>query len=167
LTKVSIWELKRGYSSKAPSSNIEILTLIDSPNKKPPILENWINKIEEEAKTHKRKFWFIVFRRDRKVSCICMRKKTFDRINKQNDWLHMTPPFGSVCQIYLKDQEYPIYIMTLKDFFSWCNPETLTKRVSMKSSSEPKKMSKRNLKKKMKCYNKNDHAVFTNRKEKS
>ena len=161
LTRVSIWELKRGYSSKAPSKNIEVLTLIDSPQKKPSILESWVNKIEAEMKAHKRKFWFIIFRRDRKNSCICMAKKTFDRINKRNDFRHITPPFGSVCQIYIGSHEQPIYIMTLKDFFAWCNPETLIKRVSIiAKSAQPKKMNKRILKEKMECYNKNDHAVI-------
>lgn len=84
-TKNFLIEIKRGYSKQ-----ISLFPFIDFSVKvkKKPILFQWWIKAEKERKQHKRKWSIIIFKRDRKETCVFLSKKVFDifiRLNKQKD----------------------------------------------------------------------------------
>jgi hypothetical protein len=135
-TRISIWELKRGYSAKNSNRGISLLTIIDKLTaEKPPILVEWWTKLIEELKTHKRKFGFIIFKRDRKNACIAMHTSTFDYLNRRNKKKYYWPPFGPNATIYTNGLE--LRIMQLEDFLEWCEPETLTRKTIRRQKGEP------------------------------
>jgi len=72
-TKNFLIEIKRGYSQK-----ISLLSFVDSsPKNKKPILLQWWIKAENEKKEHNKKYSLIIFKRDRKKTCICFDQKVF------------------------------------------------------------------------------------------
>jgi hypothetical protein len=127
-TRVSIWELKRGYSAKNSNRGISLLTIVDKLSaEKPPILVEWWEKLKDELQTHNRKFGFIIFKRDRKNACIAMHTSTFAYLNKRNAKKYFFPPFGPTATVYTGGLE--LLVMQLEDFLNWCEPETLTRKI--------------------------------------
>jgi len=117
-----VWEFKRGYggerSKRKPSEQIDPLSILDNPKhqKKKPVLQEWWAKISKERRSHKRKFAFIIFKRDRKDICISMTQKTFNYIEKKNRKFLRK-------KIYIKMYGYNVVIMRLDNFCKWCNPQ--------------------------------------------
>lgn len=161
-TKICMIELKRGYSSKkitcknkkckkkisipnTGNNSISILNLLDAPLtkklKKGPILLQWINKAIKEAKQHKRKHPIIIFRRDRKVSCIVLIRHTFDML--QNNYRNFTMSDGQICEINIFGLNF--FILRLDDFFDWCPPNAFFKKINI-------------LEKRRKIYNRGKYA---------
>lgn len=130
LTRVSIWELKRGYSSKngSPSQCIGVLNIIDGKEtKSPPLLVQWIKKVETEAKIHKRKLWFIIFQRDRKNACICTRKSTMDYLKRRNHEKFCLFSENRSCDFFING--HSISVTPLEEFLCWCDPQTIVKAI--------------------------------------
>lgn len=128
LTKVCIFELKRGYSQKNRSAGISILTIVDKLQKeKEPVLLQWFKKLDKEMRQHKRKFGFIIFKRDRKNICIAFTEKTFVHLESRNVKKYCWPPFGPTATIYMKHRA--LHMMKLEDFLEWCEPETITRKI--------------------------------------
>jgi hypothetical protein len=134
LTDIVLFELKRGYSSKTPSKSISLIAFIDKLSKeKDPILLKWMDKLDEETKTHGRKFWLCIFKRDRKQAVIGMMKSTFDYINDRNVNRYIWPPFGPSADIYIKSKIFRF--MLFEDFLKWATPEGITRKI--KRRGEP------------------------------
>lgn len=128
LTRISIWELKKGYSGKSPSTCVGVLNLIDGKKtKNPPLLIKWIEKVEGEAKTHKRNLWFLIFERKRKKACICMRKETMEYLKNKNN----NQDFKSSCDLFF--EKHSISITQLDHFLDWCAPETIKRFIKRRN----------------------------------
>lgn len=128
LIKVSAWELKKGYSSKSPAKRASLMSFLDNlPTEKEPLILRWARKVKDECKTHNRKFWFIVFQRDRKQSVICMDCSTFKYLNNRNPKKYIFPPFGAFCDMWINGCK--LRFMLFSDFLNWCDPQTITRRI--------------------------------------
>lgn len=121
-----IFELKSGYSKGPPSQQIQIVELLDNRNKKLPILIQWIKKLKKEAKKHNRKHPVLIFRRDRKDSCIVFFDYTWEMI-RSNNQREFTMNDGPSVMIGYK--KYNLFVLRLLDFFYWCEPQALIKKV--------------------------------------
>ena len=93
LTKTCIFEMKRGFSDKHQivenkktkkmgikkvRHGLEVLTILDKlDSSKNPILLEWWRKVERERRQTRRKYSFIIFRRDAKQACIVMIVKKY------------------------------------------------------------------------------------------
>lgn len=136
LTRMCIFELKRGYSQKNRSAGISLLTIVDKLVKeKDPILIQWFAKLEQELKDHDRKFGFIIFQRDRKNACITFQTDTFNYLKERNVKKYFMPPFGPTARIMLWKMD--IVVMTLESFLEWCEPETITRRIRRRQKGLP------------------------------
>lgn len=136
LTRMCIFELKRGYSAKNRSRGISILTIVDKLLKeKDPILVEWYKKLGKELKQHDRKFGFIIFQRDRKNPCITFHSSTFNYLKKRNKKKYYWPPFGPTARVMLWDMD--ILVMKLDDFLEWCEPETITRKIKRRQKGKP------------------------------
>lgn len=129
LTKTTLIELKRGYTGKKGSGSqrhISFLTMIDTPKigkrKKKPVLIEWWKKAQKERKKAGRKRVFIVFRRDRKESCLVISRKFFLKLRETNGHM-MCPPYYGVGWINFMGTE--LMVIKVEDFFDWCKPELL------------------------------------------
>lgn len=150
LTKICMFELKRGYSNKTKkcknkkckerisvpvSSNdgISILNLLDAPStkrkKREPILLRWVDKAIKEAKQHGREHPIIIFRRDRKVSCIVIMHHTYEML--QNNYRGFTMADGQSCWVSLFNLNF--HIFRLDDFLYWCPPKAFFQKVNILS----------------------------------
>lgn len=136
LTKSCLFEMKRGYSDKHKivknkktkklsvrkvSYGLEVLSILDKkPQHKDPILLQWWKKVEEERIATRRKYSFIIFRRDAKESCIVMDEVTYKFLWVRNG-------YNTYREIRIKydiiDQLSPLVIMKLEEFLCWCNPK--------------------------------------------
>jgi len=136
-TAVSIWELKRGYTSKRGTyGSISILSIVDKLSKeKDPILVEWSKKLHRELKTHKRKYGFIVFQRDRKNPCIAMGAETFKELKLKNKKKYYWPPFGPICQICTRKVD--LVLILFDEFLEWCEPETITRKITRRQKGFP------------------------------
>ena len=107
-------ELKRGYTK-----DISILDFLDK-NRGEPILLKWWNKAEKERRLAKRKYIFIIFRRDRHKSCILLKEQVF---GKMKDW------FGTFNNniINIKHKNLKLVAIELDKFLDWCNPNFFQK----------------------------------------
>lgn len=136
LTRLCIFELKRGYSEKNRSRGVSILTIVDKLLKeKEPILVEWYKKLVKELHEHKRKFGFIIFQRDRKNPCIALHSSTFEYLNRRNVKKYFWPPFGPTCRVMLHDLD--LVIMKLDDFLEWCEPETIMRKTIRRQKGLP------------------------------
>lgn len=127
LIDLCIFELKSGYTKQYASQSIQIIELIDTRNKKDPLIVKWIKKIQKESKQHKRKHAIIIFRRDRKNSCILIFKNTWNILTKNNNY--STNNINMAIVHYGKDI---FAIMKLYDFFNWCDPKAFYQKVKRK-----------------------------------
>lgn len=125
-TDQAIWEFKRGYGGvrskskrkRKPSQTVDPLSILDNlkSQKTKPLLQEWWTKISKERRRHKRKFAFLIFKRDRKDICISMTQRTFNYIeNKNRVFLRK--------KISLRMYGYNIVIMRLDNFCKWCDPQ--------------------------------------------
>lgn len=136
LTRLCIFELKRGYSAKNRSRGVSILTIVDKLLKeKEPILVEWHKKLVKELKEHKRKFGFIIFQRDRKNPCILLDTATFEYLNRRNKKKYFWPPFGPTARVLLWNLD--VTIMKLEDFLEWCEPETIFRKTIRRQKGLP------------------------------
>lgn len=143
LTRLCIFELKRGYSQKNRSAGISLLTMIDKlESEKDPILIEWFKKLQNELKDHDRRFGFIIFKRDRKNICIAFYSSTFDYLKERNVKKYFWPPFGPTARIMLYDMD--ITVMTLDSFLEWCEPETITRKIRRRQKGLPYEQSTNN-----------------------
>jgi len=113
-------ELKRGYKE------ISVLNIIDSVERKnaaPPIILKWFNKTIEEAINHGRKHPILIFRRDRKVSCIVLLQVTLNLLVE-----NQKKPFTND-HLYLNMHGVNLVIIRLLDFLKWCDPKAFFKKV--------------------------------------
>jgi hypothetical protein len=110
-----LFELKRGYSK-----DISVLDFIDKTGK-PPILIKWWDKAEGEREDAGRKETLIIFRRNRRKTCVMIRLHFFADLmgfcgNYHGDRLaYVTHAKG-------KDNKV---ILDYKGFFDWFSPATL------------------------------------------
>ena len=128
LTSNSIWELKKGYTKGSPANKIGILPFIDNlPTENYPLILKWVRKLQEEAQTHNREMWFIIFKRDRKQAVICMDSSTLAILNKRNPYRYNWPPFGPVAMVYI--DKLCLVFFQLDRFLKWCSPNSITNRI--------------------------------------
>jgi hypothetical protein len=143
LTRVCCFELKRGFSSKHKivknkktkkqsvkkvAYGLEVLSILDKqPKHKEPVLIEWWKKLEYERKATKRRFSFLIFRRDAKQACIVMSYKTFEFLCKRNGVFD-----GRILSIHFSQLEKSskiarsnesLCIIKLDDFLNWCQPK--------------------------------------------
>jgi hypothetical protein len=134
-------EIKRGYTKRvAKNDEISILNLIDrmygKRKVKPPVLIRWIRKAMKEARLHGRKHSLIIFRRDRKRSCVVMLSKTFELL-QNNHRPFIFPHDGQYCIVQYK--RYEMVILRLEDFLEWCPPKAFFKKIT-RVTNRPKYM---------------------------
>lgn len=123
-------EIKRGYNRKktSPGAQIAILDLIDSPERKrKPVLFSWWDKIEQEREEHERKYSFIIFRRDRHNTCICMHKKTFTALEKRSRKSFIFPHNGTWLEVQKKG--YHLKVLLLEEFLAFFKPEHFRRKI--------------------------------------
>lgn len=137
LTAKSIWEFKRGYTSKkGTTGSINIISIVDKLTaEKDPILVNWFIKLKKEMRQHGRKYGFIIFQRDRKNACIAITNKTFNYLRARNKRKYFFPSFGPVVSILCYKIEFSI--MDLEDFLEWCEPETISRTIRRRMKGLP------------------------------
>jgi len=125
-------ELKRGYSDHT-NNGISILNMLDAPLskklKKGPVLLRWVDKAIREAKQHDKEHPIIIFRRDRKVSCIVIMRHTYEML--RDNYRHFTMADGQSCQISLFHLNF--HIFRLEDFLHWCPPNAFFQKVNILS----------------------------------
>lgn len=136
LTRLCIFELKRGYSQKNRSAGISLLTMIDKlANEKDPILLSWFKKLNKELKEHDRKFGFIIFKRDRKNICIAFTRETLNYLKERNTKKLKYALFCPMAHIMLWETE--IIIVGIENFLRWCEPETITRKIKRRQKGDP------------------------------
>lgn len=132
LTRTCMIELKRGYSDHT-NNGISILNMLDAPLskklKKGPILLRWVDKAIKEAKQHGRKHPIIIFRRDRKVSCIVIMHHTYEML--RSNYRNFTMADGQSCWVSLFNLHF--HIFRLEDFLHWCPPNAFFRKVNILS----------------------------------
>lgn len=160
LTKVCLFEMKRGYSQKhkivkskktgkfgirKTRQGMDILSFLDKlKSTKDPILLEWWRKLEKERIATKRNFSFIIFRRDAKESCIVMSHKTFKFLLKRNGDF-----FSMIIAILQPPEETSLVILKLDHFLTWCQPACFLNvprvipRRSKKQMKKPRRQIKR------------------------
>lgn len=133
LTRMCIFELKRGYSAKNRSKGISLLTIVDKLiSEKDPILIEWFKKLEKELKDHDRKFGFIIFQRDRKNPCITFHQSTLDYLKDRNTKKLKYALYCPAAHIYLWGMK--LVVMKLEHFLRWCDPETITRKIKRRGT---------------------------------
>ena len=135
-------EIKRGYSDRGKivkskktgkqsvqiTKGINILSCLDKlKSQKPPVLIEWWEKAEKERVEHKRKYSFIIFKRDRKEESIMFSENTYHILKKKNMNLKLNLPM-----IYLRYEFHELMIVKLDDFLAWCNPSSFRQRRMIK-----------------------------------
>lgn len=119
--------LKRGYTGKKNTKNLNclsLLDLIDKPEKlkTKPVLVQWWEELQQDIKISKaNKQGLIVCRRDRRQSIIIMSRETFKHIEAKKPCIY--PLYNSGC--WLQAHGLNLQIMKLDNFFFWCQPELL------------------------------------------
>lgn len=128
-TKDCVIEIKRGYNRKKSGASqcLSVLSLLDFPVKRKtkPLLFRWWEKIEFERNQHERKHSWIIFRRDRCCTCICMSKSSFMLIESKNKKRFIFPKNGTYVEI--QRNGYHLIMFLLDDFLKWCNPNIFRK----------------------------------------
>lgn len=124
LMNITTWEFKKGYSKVG--QQVRLLELIDGRNKSKSILFQWIDKVKMEAKQHNKKHPIIVFRRDRKDSCIVFQNHTWIMLYMNNR--KFTNHDGPISII--QSGKYHFVVIRLRDFFDWCRPEAFWQKVN-------------------------------------
>ncbi len=148
LTKSTFIELKRGYTGKKGTQStkvISFLSMFDTPNvdkfKNPPVIIGWWRDAQKKRKQVGRKRVFIVFRRDRKQSCIVMSRKFFLKLSEKCGKM-MCPPYFGFAWLNWKGTE--LMVLKVEDFFKWCDPKVLgakkLKPRKIKRRSKPRKI---------------------------
>lgn len=129
LTAISIWEFKRGYTSKKQTNqSINLISILDKMHsEKDPMIIKWFEKLQGELKDHKRKLGFIIFKRDRKNACIAFDLKTFKYLKSRNIKKCFYPPFGPISIILCYKVEFVVFL--LEDFLRWCEPESIGRKI--------------------------------------
>ena len=129
-------EIKRGYTQKdlkkqSHNNKISLTSLIDTKldqKGKPGILIQWIDKGLKECQLHNKKHLLIIYRRDRRRSCILMLKHTFDYLS-ENNRLFIFPHDGTYCNIATSSGRN-IIIIPFEDFLSWCPPRAFFQKIN-------------------------------------
>lgn len=137
LTSNSIWEFKRGYTSKKNANmSISLIPILDKLAKeKEPLLIQWFKKLFLEMKDHKKSHGFIIFKRDRKNACIAFSLETWSYLKTRNVKKYYNPPFGPTALILAYDVDF--VVMLLDDFLFWCEPETIGRRIHRRMKGLP------------------------------
>lgn len=129
LTKNYFFELKRGFTSSAKSKkrSISLTEIVDKMNAiKPPLLIEWLEKAKKEAKQHGIPNVVIIFKRDRRGSCILFEMKTWSKIEENNGkWIY--PNNGPSCICHINNHEFKV--VGFDDFLYWCKPQALFYKV--------------------------------------
>ena len=132
-TDLVVWELKRGYTlakKKNTTSNdlISLLNMIDRPRvkypdnikkklRKQPVIIRWMKKLKREARQNKIPHPILIFRRDRKVSCIVLQDHTFRMLQDHfRPWIF--PHDGPTAQFSIRSHNF--IVMRFEDFCAWC-----------------------------------------------
>lgn len=119
-------ELKKGYSNRK-SDNIDLLSSIDQMQTKrklkAPILERWLTKAMNESVQFGRIHPLIIFKRDRKASCIIMLEATYMLLfqNMKKNY------YGNIAVIRTK--QYWFVVLRFDDFLEWCDPRAFFRLV--------------------------------------
>lgn len=129
-TDLCMIELKRGYTTKRSNDSISLLNMIDKATTKrkqnAPALLQWLRKAKREARSHGVKHFAIVFRRDRKVSCIILMNNTFDMLCENNrPWTF--PHDGPIAHFQIK--RFKFCVMRFEDFVAWCPAKAFFQKV--------------------------------------
>lgn len=127
-------EIKRGYTKKGKNQSanhqLSITNILDkvetSSSKNKPILIEWFQKGIKECKRHNKDHLLIIYRRDRRRSCIAMPFKTFEYL-RDNNREFMFPHDGTLCVVNTK--RYQVALMPLDDFLAWCPPKAFFKQI--------------------------------------
>jgi hypothetical protein len=102
---------------------INALDFVDSLSaQKAPLLMQWWTKAEQERVLAGRKYSAIIFNRTRRLKCIMIEKRLFDKI-QSHEGLWDAATQG--CQLQLKLDNFIFIIITLEDFLEWCKPATI------------------------------------------
>lgn len=144
-------EIKRGYTDtykavknkktgkwgvRKTNPGIDLLACLDSPKNKKNLLIDWWKKAEKEMIDHNRHRIFIIFKRDRKETCITMRNASL-KILVQN---HTVPN-----KIFIKIGYQLLVLIKLEDFLKFCNPSVF-KTPKRLGNAPPKRRLKRRRK---------------------
>lgn len=127
LTKNFVISLKRGYTGEKGKKNIRhicILDLIDlnyGKKKGKPVLMEWWEELREDMRKGGRKHGMIIFRRDHRESVIAIEHEVFCRIREVKPCSYPLYHSG----ISLKVPPLDLQIISLKEFFYWCDPQLL------------------------------------------
>ena len=142
LIRKCLIEIKRGYSDRGKivkskktgkqsvqiTKGINILSCLDNlPTQKTPVLIDWWEKAEKERQEHKRKYSFIIFKRDRKEESIVFAESTYHQLRKRNMNLKLNLPM-----IYLRYELHELMIIKLDDFLAWASPSSFRQRRMIK-----------------------------------
>jgi len=146
LTSNYLIEIKRGYGNKvitrrskktgketnSVQTGISLMDIVDKfvyqkqRKSKPPILIQWLEKAYAEAKQNKIKEVILIFKRDKKQSCIVLSKKTFELLRENNGrWVY--PHCGPLVTVWYDKWEF--VVARLEDFFAWCRPQAFFKKL--------------------------------------
>lgn len=124
--KTCNFEIKRGYPKLSVLNFIDKMTRKNS-NKKELLFE-WLEKAKKEAIENKRKFTIIIFKRDRKHSCVAMFEK---------DFLALRINIGKNFQynyVIINHQEERIIIVKFLNFLTWSCPKAFFGKVLRRKS---------------------------------
>jgi len=108
-------ELKRGYSNF-----ISVLDLLDKKAGKDALLLEWWKKAEEERKFAKRKYSIIIFRRNRKETCVLMDIELYIKLEQQCGDTEKN-------NIKIEITKNVFEVILLSDFFDWVSPASINK----------------------------------------
>lgn len=123
--KTCVVEIKRGYSA-GKSSRFDVLTIVDTKSLSKGIFFNfWIKLSEKAYDLHKNPL--LIFRRDRKYSCVCCRPSLVKILEKDSG------VYRGICIGVSDDRSkmlsHGFRIMALEGFLDWANPATFKRLV--------------------------------------
>ena len=104
-------ELKRGYSG-----TLTLQDMIDSSQKEPSLLKFW-KQAERDRRVGKRKYSWLIFKRDRRKACIVFGREFWELL--MNTVGYATGYL--VCGVSTPGVR--LYIMRLDEFLDWIDPE--------------------------------------------
>lgn len=119
---------KKGKFAKTTGKKLSITDIMDARVKNDPLLIEWVQKAEKEAKVHNRKHSIIVYQRDHRRGCIVFHRHTWDMISENNGRKFIHPHDGTFFLIGYKN--YNLIILKLEDFFAWCHPQAFFKKIN-------------------------------------
>jgi hypothetical protein len=111
-------EMKRGYNG------MDVYDIIDFRGKKPNLLDQWLENLEQQKRNHGKKTFWLVLRRDRRQISIIMPTLFLSKLEAWNG------RYKNVLFSYSKRTLNRSYaIMNGEEFFEWLNPQSLSQLI--------------------------------------